>query len=302
MMPYLLLLVLSTSNAIRLQDHHEISRDTRVIDTPHPTLFKDIDDSELKQEDGEYVKHIDYNVSIMVYTMNEGISREMREHGAWDRDSVKALCDAYIQHGSKGNFLDIGGNLGTYAIPLARCIQDANEKSKYLVIEAFKLNAQKLRASIKYNRLDNIHLYEYAVSDPSMPDELEMEGRSNNNGVAHLVGHDIQSKKKVMDEHAKTQVTTIDAIRKVEDPLKIFALKMDIEGHEPSAFEGATKFLDDSSTNGPCVIWIELAKRPPTLLALLQKHDYVVKYQETTGDRNAWLEKSDMDACVKNIE
>lgn len=110
-----------------------------------------------------------------------------------------------------------------------------------------------------------------------------------------------KKKKKIMDEHSMAQVTTIDAIRKVENPMKIFALKMDIEGHELPAFEGGENFLRDSSKNGPCVIWIELAKRPPQLLELLLKHDYVVKYQEPKGDRNAWLEKTDMDACVRNI-
>merc|ERR1711990_848428 len=102
----------------------------------------------------------DFDVSIMVYKLNEGISREMREHGAWDRDAVKRLCDAYVQNGAKGNFFDIGGNIGTYAIPLARCLQDANKQSKYMVVEAFKPNIQKLRASIKHNHLDNVHLYE----------------------------------------------------------------------------------------------------------------------------------------------
>lgn len=280
---------------------HQTWRDAKVIDTPYPTLFKHILDSELEQEDGEFVKHVDFDVSIMVYKYGDAISSVMREKGAWDGESVKRLCDAYLQHGKKGNFFDIGGNMGTYAIPLAKCIQDANKDSKYMVIEPFKPNIQKLRASIKHNHLDNVHLYEYAVSKPSMPDQIEMEGRTNNNGVAHLEGYDIQKKRKVMDEHEVAQITTIDAISKVENPTKIFALKMDIEGHELDAFEGAQNFLGDSSMNGPCVIWIELAQRPPQLLELLLKHDYIIKFQEPKGDRNAWLEKRDLKACIDNL-
>merc|ERR1712046_430947 len=111
--------------------------------------------------------------------------------------TVQTMCDKWRQAGAKGNSLDIGANLGTYTLPLAKCMKEhalapatgtRPRIGTLVAIEATPDTAKKLRVSIRKNNLDNIHLYEYAIGLPIEDNYVTMEKPERNMGNAHMSG------------------------------------------------------------------------------------------------------------------
>lgn len=263
------------------------------------TTLQDILTAESMLADMVPAKHKNYNVSIMTFKHFDIISNKLQNSGQWDGDNVNSICNKFKKFGGKGNILDVGGNIGSYSIPLAACLKEnGHANNKLITIEGAPWNAQLLRVSMKYNSLDNMHLYEYAVGSPSEPKYVQFVKYNANAGKSR-VGKGT--------EKGATQVemTTIDSIASAEGkPMRqIFAMKMDIEGHELPALQGATSFLE----NGPCTIFIECQDFYwGRVKHLLENNNYVVlpggKQGATEFEKNYWLERRDFDTCVKNLQ
>lgn len=254
------------------------------------TTIGSIDDKEWSAPDMLPVKHKDFNVSVVVYANTPDIiSEEMKQKGEWDGDVVKAICTEFIKYGGRGNIFDIGGNIGTYTLPLAACLKENGKGTNRVIsIEGAPWNAKHLRAGIKYNHLDNIDLYEYAVGSPNEPRVVKMRPHGGNQGMSH-----VQFERKPV----AVKLTTIDTIGSIEGaPLQnIFVMKVDIEGHEKKAFEGAANFFK----NGPCIIWIEM-QHSSGLDTILEDYGYVVN-QTNDGNKNAWCTRKDFDQCIAKL-
>merc|ERR1719221_222096 len=187
-----------------------------------------------------------WNISIGTHAERDVISQKLNRTGAWEPEAVQRACDDYQIHGAHGNMLDIGGNIGAFALPLADCLRKHSKDNGIVIsIEANTHDSQKFRTSIKRNNLDNIHLYEYAISSPDANDTIVMTEHQENYG---------RTRHAPKTSEYKAPATTIDAIAKVEgDAMKrIFFLKMDLEGHEPKALQGAKEFMK----KGPCLIFV----------------------------------------------
>merc|ERR1719221_347789 len=175
-----------------------------------------------------------WNISIGTHAERDVISQKLNRTGAWEQEAVQRACDDYQIHGAHGNMLDIGGNIGAFSLPLADCLRKYSKDNGLVIsIEANTRNSQKFRASIKQNNLNNVHLYEYALSSPDANDTVD-----------------------------KAPVTTIDAIAKAEgDAMKrIFFMKMDLDD-DSKFLQGAKEFVKTS----PCIIFVTTTKTKETL-------------------------------------
>lgn len=120
-----------------------------------------------------------------------------------------------------GVFVDVGANIGGYAVRLAR-------KSRVYAFEPHPRNYALLRSNLKLNDLDEVSAYNCAVSDAV--------GSANLYTSRFHGCHSIVNPQK---EHVTVAVTTLDKI--LSDVKKIDVLKIDVEGAEPHVFRGAVK-------------------------------------------------------------
>jgi FkbM family methyltransferase len=271
----------------------------------HRTLLEmhdDINNPRLR-EDLQFVKHKMFGVSIPAYRHKDFISDTIKRDGAWDLEDVQKICDTFAENGGKGNILDVGANIGSYSLPLAACMkQYTSGDSQVISVEGYPLNAQHFRAGIKFNGLDNIRLYEYAVGAPLLLNQVAMKEFKSNEGMNRL------KRAKLLGQRFATYIsklygevvpmTTIDAMMASDYKTfrNVFLMKIDIEGTEEAAFEGAQQFL----RKGPCVIFIE-TKYNKNLVPILEGKGYVLKNVHGEDD-NAWFERHDFEQCVAALE
>jgi len=221
---------------------------------------------------------------------------------------------------------DVGGNIGAFALPLADCLRKYSKDNNSLVItvEPLKNSSQKMRTSIKRNNLDNIHLYEYALTKPGANDTVRIRDQFGNHGHTCVVKNP-SSKEEIGFAEYEVPATTIDAITKIDGNAmkRIFFMKMDIEGYEPVALQGAEEFMK----NGPCIIFAELqnthtkktlvtGKNPldkqlladtgsdfkSTIKLMLRKWGYVqYKSDKGTGGLEGWFMHQNMRKCLARL-
>lgn len=268
---------------------------------PTPILLQDT------TNDGEKgmipVKHKHFPVYMETYEdakhKDNYVSLQIQQKGEWEGGGVQAFCNNFKKYGSKGNFLDVGGNIGGYSMPLASCLKQNNENSVLVTVEAGAENLKHLRSGMQRNKLDNMHLYAYAVGDKGMPDEVafgDPEG-SKQHGMSFVQHKDVKPSK----GSYYVPATTLDAILHQDDAMKnVFAMKMDIEGFEYYAMKGAEEFFQKHK---PCMISVELTHSKPSPDAarqFLKSHGYMYNSRGGTSMNSLYMVK-DMEKCAAKL-
>ena len=138
-------------------------------------------------------------------------------HPKYNAADIEFLIEG-AQPGS--NFLDIGSNIGLYALSLAKA---AGKAGTLIAIDANPQMAQMLSANAAASGLDNVRMYACAVSDKD--------------GHCDLVVHknDVASVAVVESEAGSIPVRTLGSIINEVGIERIYGLKIDIEGHEDKA-------------------------------------------------------------------
>lgn len=299
---FLVLLALF-DGSMSLKVNEPINKATVTI--PKATQLNDISEAEMQASDMEPVKHKNFGVSVMLYNKRQYdfVSNTFRANKEWEGVYLNKLCDSFKKHGGKGNFMDIGGNIGTLTLPMASCLKEnGNGNNKVITVEGAPWNARHIRAGMKYNNLDNVRLYEYAVGDYDEPAKVQMVSNMDNKGGSRAVVLMEKPHDGKPSLQAQVPMTTIDNISEDAGDLakNVFAMKMDIEGHEWSALRGASKFLQ----NGPCIILVELGAKNLNqglrLQALIEKHGYTLK-NKGGPDNMGWFYRTDRETCTANL-
>eukprot|EP00747_Dinoflagellata_sp_TGD_P163351 gnl/TRDRNA2_/TRDRNA2_181931_c0_seq1.p1 gnl/TRDRNA2_/TRDRNA2_181931_c0~~gnl/TRDRNA2_/TRDRNA2_181931_c0_seq1.p1 ORF type:complete len:349 (-),score=69.78 gnl/TRDRNA2_/TRDRNA2_181931_c0_seq1:116-1162(-) len=231
---------------------------------------------------------------------DEHVSADVQLHGNWEGNKVASICAPYDKVKGRADFLDVGANIGTYSIPMARCLEKKGLGGKVVAVEGMPNIAEHLEASVAKNGLQKmVQIYDYALSDTNMAkDKLEMQLNPTNKGGSNVAGlGGTTSGDKIV-----TKVTTLDSILGSSSHA-IFAMKIDVEGSEGRALLGAKKFLADSP---PCLLQIEL--NSPWLSKAGTPRDSVVATLETAGydvsnikdvpEQTTLIRQKDFEKCV----
>ena len=142
-------------------------------------------------------------------------------------DGPQAIVKLLLSLSSKGDaVIDAGANVGTVAAPLAA------KGRRVLAIEAMAENYVMLLETAVVNDLDGLVPVHAAITDA--PGLLEITGTS---AFARVV---------VNDSPGSTPGVTLDALTKVHGFREATVMKLDVEGSELDAIEGATKLLASS--------------------------------------------------------
>lgn len=130
-------------------------------------------------------------------------------------------------------FLDIGANIGYFSLIAANIVQ--NEGVVYS-FEASDKTFQKLERNIELNRINNLKLFNFAVSnkEESLTFNIQKDGNSGMSSFRKLDGYKAES----ITINAKP----IDYF--LNEMSKIKLIKMDIEGAEGMVIEGMQNLIN----------------------------------------------------------
>jgi len=158
--------------------------------------------------------------------------------------ALKTLINA-----PNGVVLDIGANLGTFCIPLAKKVP----KHTYHAFEPQRIVSYQLCANIIINSLDNVYAYEVALSnedksiDCAMPDYM-----AETNIGAFSIDKEVRE-----NEYECSTVSKTDRIDLIQLDFIAFEnirlIKIDVEGHELEVIKGGIETI--KRNNYPPIIF-----------------------------------------------
>lgn len=165
-----------------------------------------------------------YGLDLLFPAGDSAVGRCLRVFGEFARVEQDLLAD-YLSALPPGPVLDVGANIGSVCLPLARRFPDR----RFLAVEAHRGLAGVLAANAINNQLWNVETHHAAVSDrdglltfPATP----LDARGNFGTLA-------------VGEGEAVLAVTLDTLAPPDTRL----VKIDVEGHEERVLAGAGRVL-----------------------------------------------------------
>jgi len=193
----------------------------------------------IKSKNGFFQKNIQGSKMIL-NLRDEGISKELVFN-----DIREAGATNYIYRAVKKDdvVIDIGANIGYYALMEARLVGD---NGKIYAIEPAPQNFEILKKNISINGYKNIEVFNFAIGDKNGIEKLYISNKSNWHS---MVAFDAQGSEKTID----VTILTIDTFLK--DKKYPALIRMDVEGYEDKIIRGMIETL---KKDRPLKLFIEI--------------------------------------------
>jgi len=130
-------------------------------------------------------------------------------------------------------FFDIGAHVGFYTLLAASCV---GKSGKVVAFEPAPRNLHFLRQHVAINRLTNVQIVAAAVADRSGPARLQLGPNSYTNFLSNQAGND----------GVEIETVALDDLMRQGQITKPDCIKLDIEGAEELAIQGASQLLREA--------------------------------------------------------
>lgn len=217
------------------------------------------------------------NTPIFVYEAGQDpwVSGVLISSGHFEAEKSSIMFDL-LKSDPGLNLIDIGANIGVYTLSAAKMGR------KVLAVEALDRNVQHICASVASGGLqEKVTLVHNAISNDNGVVKL---GIDKNNMGGTFVDVDSAHIKELKLGRAQGTYGTVHTI-KMDDLLKIpgienfskVVVKMDIEGFEAKAMEGASLFFEKIKIVGFIMEWEfhRGQKSADTILKFMSKHNFM---------------------------
>ena len=193
--------------------------------------------------------------NMHLYSNNDIVSNEIRNHGGWERKSVLEFNKYFTDYSKKNNiplsdltFVDIGANVGWFALSMAALGVNV------LAFEPMEENINLLRQSIclpqniQSGVSKRITLFGHGLG--SKEETCIIYSHNINVGDGHVKCVEKESDLQIPHDYSirgRIPVRRLDDVISVaEQGMKVVVVKMDVEGYEGNVLEGGTKFFLES--------------------------------------------------------
>jgi FkbM family methyltransferase len=188
-----------------------------------------------------------------------------------------------LQTHTSGTVLDIGANLGSFCVRLAK----NNPALTFHAFEPQRIIYYQLCANTFINGLDNIHCHQFGLSNKTQRIELEMPDYNKEHNIgAFSIDEDTRDNDYECKTVGKKERVTVFSLDSAEHR-NIVLIKLDVEGHELEVIRGAKKTLEKN--NYPPIIFEAWTWKPwfePKRIELIKLLE-IMGYQVTEiGENN----------------
>jgi FkbM family methyltransferase len=189
----------------------------------------------------------DGDLNYALFKHNDIVSNAVRTGGY--ETELQELSNNILGEHTDGIVLDVGANLGSYVVPLAK----RNPHLQFEVFEPQRIVYYQLCANIFLNRLSNVYAHQFGLSNEQRVTSYVLPNYAEETNIgAFSIDFDTRLK----DYEVKTQGYT-ERMRIIPLDLmqyeKIRLIKIDVEGHELSVLLGAEHTLREN--NYPPIIF-----------------------------------------------
>jgi FkbM family methyltransferase len=202
------------------------------------------------------------------FRIEDAIGRWIFKRGSYEAD-LTAYITRRIPFREGSVFLDVGANIGWYALTVAR---SAKARISILAFEPDPLSFRLLSENIRLNGCDAVRAVQQAVSDAETTKTLYLYANKNRGRHSLLPINDQGT--------VQVRTTSLDAFldREGIDPGRVAFVKIDVEGYEYHVLNGARRLLDTVPVM-LCEYAPGFMRRggidPEAVLALLREKDYL---------------------------
>ena len=192
-------------------------------------------------------------------------------------NDIHQVCLKLLINEEAGEVLDIGANLGSFCLPLAKKIS----KHTYHAFEPQRIVYYQLCGNTFINSLDNVHCHNFGLSNKRDRFDIEMPDYAKETNIGAFS----------IDEDTRANEYECATVGKTE-PMAVFPLddgqhknvrliKIDVEGHELEVIKGSYKTLKQN--NYPPIIFEAWTWKPwyqekrKELFEYLQSMGYSIK-------------------------
>ncbi len=160
--------------------------------------------------------------------IDQGVERSMYYTGTYERGTMY-LLDRVL--GAGDCFVDVGANIGLMTVHAARLV---GAHGRVFAFEPNPETHRLLKRNVELNELTNVTLSEQAVGAVASEGML-YDRWDSSRGSASMVADGHQR------AGSKVHITTLDQTLSQVDKVRL--IKLDIEGYEPQALQGASQLL-----------------------------------------------------------
>ena len=221
-----------------------------------------------------------FGTQYLVFKGNDLISNALKQGGY--EVEVFALSQKLLQKHKDGVVLDIGANLGSFSLPLAK----ANPHLTFHSFEPQRIVYYQLCGNTLINGLDNVHCHNFGLSNESKRFEIVVPDYATETNIGAF---SVDEETRDNDYECKTEgVKETMVVFPLDDGRhqNIRLIKIDVEGHELEVIKGGIDTI--KGNNYPPIIFEAwnwkpwYMKRREALFDYLKGHGYEI----TEGGNN----------------
>lgn len=192
-------------------------------------------------------------------------------------DDIHQLCLKLLVNDEPGAVLDIGANLGSFCLPLAKKVS----KHTYHAFEPQRIVYYQLCGNAFINSLDNVHCHNFGLSSKRDRFEIEMPDYAKETNIgAFSIDKEVRENEYECKTKGETETIVVFPLDDGRHQ-KVRLIKIDVEGHELEVIKGGIDTI--KGNNYPPIIfeawtwkpWFEPKRKE--LFEYLQGHGYEIK-------------------------
>ena len=221
-----------------------------------------------------------YGTQYLVFKGSDLISNAVRQQGY--EIEVFGVAQKLLQKHENGIVLDIGANLGTFTVPLAR----ANPHLTFHSFEPQRIIYYQFCANVFINGLDNVYAHHFGLSNKQDRIKLILPDYATEPNIgAFSIDEEVRENDYECQTKGRDETITVFPLDDGKHQ-NVRLIKVDVEGHELEVLKGGIKTIKDN--NYPPIIfeawnwkpWFEPKRK--ALFDYLEGHGYEI----TEGGNN----------------
>lgn len=215
-----------------------------------------------------------FGTQYLVFKGNDLISNALR-NGGYEVE-VFALAQTILRKHKDGVVLDIGANLGSFTLPLAK----TNSHLTFHAFEPQRIVYYQLCGNTLINGLDNVYCHNFGLSDKEEQLVLTMPDYAGESNIgAFSMDKEVRENEYECSTEGKDETITVFPLD-VGNHKNVRLIKIDVEGHELEVIKGGIETI--KANNYPPIIFEAwtwkpwYAERRAALFDYLKGHGYEI--------------------------